>query len=190
MLHILNASCTKNNNLKGTRTNNNRNNNNNATRSLCSENQNARLAHVRGEASARTGCIQLDAVWTRHEPKHENHVSTGVQAVSRDHADPPHCGHGKHGKHGKHASPTPHGCSDRHPGHFQHRIAVGTERTGDVPTEIGHRAFVGQFTASRHEHVDPVAASVQTSATSTTSTAFHADPIQNIELNLALTVLH
>ena len=167
-----------------TTNNNATNNNNNATRSLCYETEDAQLAHVRGEASARWTIIQLDAVWTK--PRGPKYVSTGVQAASGDHVDPAHCGHVKH--RGKHVTPTPHGCSDRGPRGFLHRNAVAVEGAGNVPTWLGHRAVVGQCAAPKHLHAEPVATSVQTNTPTKTNTipTFHAHPVQGIELHLAL----
>jgi len=62
--------------------------------SLCSENENAQLAPVRGEASPRRTLLMLDAV--RSKPRGPKHVSNGVPTGARDHADQPPGEHGRH----------------------------------------------------------------------------------------------
>ena len=54
----------------------------NDQRSLCSENENAEVAPVRGEASPRPTRIQLDAV--RPKQIQQGNVSNGVPVAPRD----------------------------------------------------------------------------------------------------------
>ncbi len=164
-----------------TQSNNRNNRNNHASPSrLCAEAENARVALVRGQASAGTILLLLDAV--RPKPQNQNHVSNGVPTALWDHADQPHHRHGW-----MRWNRAPSGACEPIARRVVHCVAVVVARTGNVPEATAHSRLVEQFAAPRHEHAAPFA----TNATIANANAAnagnqvnpsHADPIQVIKI--------
>ena len=177
-----NSNSNKSNN-KSNNNNNNNNNNNDASpiSRLCSEAENEPMAPVRGEASAGTICIQLDAL--RPKPQNQNHVSNGVPTASWDHADQPSDGHGW-----SRWNRAPLGACEPTARRLVHCVVVGVTRTGNVPEATAHGKLVEQFAAPRHANAAHLASNATISTATPTATpttagnqvkTFHADPIQN-----------
>ena len=146
-------------------------------RRLCSEAEDTRVAPVRGQASAGTILLLLDAV--RPTPQNQNHVSNGVPAASGDHAHQPSDRPGW--SRWNWAPPGACGPTARR---LVHCVAVVVARTGNVPEATAHGKLVAQFAAPRHANAAHLASNAANAANAGNQVkTFHADPIQNEVIN-------